>query len=60
MASHVNTSILVHDRHANTIRRAQTSLLQSISAFVNQDIQVRSVSKSQLYFITVETSIMII
>jgi hypothetical protein len=44
MAPHVNTSILVHDPHVSTIPHVQTSQLQSTSAFVNQDIQVRTVS----------------
>jgi hypothetical protein len=51
MALRVNTSTRVHDLHASTILRAQTLRVLSTSAFVNQDIQVRSLLKSWLRMI---------
>jgi hypothetical protein len=53
MALHVNTSTPVHDLHASTIPRVQTSRVPSTCAFVNQDIQVRAVLKPWLHMMTV-------
>lgn len=52
-APRVRTSTPVHGPHASTIPRVQMWRVLSTSAFVNQDIQVRSILQSQLCFITV-------
>jgi hypothetical protein len=48
MALHVNISTPVHVPHASTIPHVQMSQALSTSVFVNQDIQVRTMLKSQL------------
>jgi hypothetical protein len=57
MAPRVNISTPVHDPHASTIPHVQMSQVLNTSVFVNQDIQVRSMLKSWLYFITTGTKL---